>query len=88
MSAPKAFHTASVIDGNIYVIGGFFQEDQEYETFSTVEIYNPTTDHWTQEPDMPIGKFGHATEVIDGQIYIFGGGPLMSVQVYDPKGRL
>ena len=70
---------------------------------STVEIYDPKTDRWTQEPDMPIGKSGHAAEVINGNIYIFGGssadvrGPLTTVEVYgtgevsqsvDPVGKL
>ena len=87
---PKTSHTASVIDGKIYVIGGYVQEGQEYKNLATIEIYDPATDHWTQEPNMLIGKSGHTTEVIDGQIYIFGGNslvggdPLTSVEVYDP----
>ncbi|MDE0684448.1 MAG: sigma-70 family RNA polymerase sigma factor [Candidatus Poribacteria bacterium] len=85
MPAPKALHTASVIDGKIYVIGGYFKKDGEFKKLSTIEIYDPTTDRWTQASDMPIGKWGHKTEVIDGQIYIFGGGPVTSVQVYDPR---
>ena len=91
MVAPKTNHTASVIDGKIYVMGGYFREGEEYKTLSTIEIYDPATDRWTQEPDMLIGKSGHATEVIDGQIYIFGGdnsvggGPFTSVEVYDPR---
>ena len=86
MSAPKALHTASVIDGKIYVIGGYLRENTEFKKLSTIEIYDPRTDHWIQEPDLPMGKWGHKTEVIDGQIYIFGGGPATSVQVYDPRG--
>ena len=91
MPASKAWHTASVIDGKIYVIGGYFQEGREYKTLSTIEIYDPATDLWTQEPEMLMGKSGHTTEVIDGQIYIFEGdstgvkGPLTSVEVYDPR---
>ena len=91
MSTPKSEHTASVIDGKIYVMGGHFEEDGEYKNLSTIEIYDPATDRWTLEPDMLIGKSGHETEVIDGQIYIFGGdstgvkGPLTSVEVYDPR---
>ena len=91
MPAPKAGHTASVIDGKIYVIGGHFREGTEFKTLSTIEIYDPATDRWTQEPDMLMGKYGHATEVIDGQIYIFGGdggvgkGLLTSVEVYDAR---
>ena len=91
MIAPKAGHAASVIDGKIYVTGGYLWKNKEFKHLSTIEIYDPTTDHWTQEPDMLMGKSGHATEVIDGQIYIFGGnsdvaqGPLTSVEVYDAK---
>ena len=91
MVAPKTSHTASVIDGKIYVMGGYFQEGKEYKTLSTIEIYDPATDRWTQEPDMLIGKSGHTTAVIDGQIYIFGGDSnnfhdlLTSVEVYDPR---
>ena len=91
MVAPKTSHTASVIDGKIYVMGGYFQEGKEYKTLSTIEIYDPATDRWTQESDMLIGKSGHRTAVIDGQIYIFGGDSnnfhdlLTSVEVYDPR---
>ncbi len=85
MSVPKASHSTSVIDGKIYVMGGYLQEGKDHKTLSTIEIYDPATDRWIQESDMLIGKSGHATEVIDGQIYIFGGGPLTSVHVYDPR---
>ena len=91
MIAPKTSHAASVINGKIYVTGGYFREGEEYKTLSTIEIYDPATDHWTQEPDMLIGRSGHTTEVIDGQIYIFGGDSnnfydrLTSVEVYDPR---
>lgn len=85
MSVPKADHSTSVIGGKIYVMGGYLEEGEKYKTLSAIEVYNPATDRWTQESEMPIGKSGHATEVIDGQIYIFGGGPPTSVQVYDPR---
>ena len=85
MSVPKAAHSTSVIDGKIYVMGGYLQEGRKSKILSVIEIYDPATDRWTQESDMLIGKSGHATEVVDGQIYIFGGGPPTSVQVYDPR---
>ena len=91
MPTPRTSHTASIVDGKVYVIGGYIQEGKEYKNLATIEIYDPAADHWTQAPDMLIGRSGHTTEVIDGQIYIFGGdsdgaaGPLTSVEVYDPK---
>ena len=65
--------------------GGYLEEGKKYKLLSTIEVYDPATDRWIQESDMLIGKSGHATEVVDGQIYIFGGGPLTSVQVYHPR---
>ena len=91
MPTPKTSHTASIVDGKIYVIGGYVQEGKRVKNLATIEIYDPATDRWSQAPDMLIGRSGHTTEVIDGQIYIFGGdsnvaqGPLTSVEVYDPR---
>ena len=90
MSVPKAAHSTSVIDGKIYVMGGYFQEERKLNRLSTIEVYDPATDRWTQESDMLIGRSGHATEVIDGHIYILGGsavgkGLLTSVEVYNPR---
>ena len=72
MSEPKAGHSASAIDGKIYVIGGGFRGNGLYIYLSTIEIYDPETDIWTREPDMPMSKLGHTAEVINGEIYIFG----------------
>ena len=88
MSVPKAAHSTSVIDGKIYVMGGYLQEGRKSKILSAIEIYDPATDRWTQASDMLIGKSGHATEVVDGQLYILGGsafgkGLLTSVEVYD-----
>ena len=94
MPAAKSSHTASVIDGKIYVIGGFFRGNGlDVRYFKTIEIYHPETDRWTQKPDMPISKFGHAAEVINGNIYILTGAdpddaPFATVEVYAPEGFL
>ena len=92
MPTPKALHTASVIDGKIYVIGGGFRRGNGlFKYLSTVEVYDPKTDHWTQEQDMPTDRSGHRAEVINGNIYIFGGSndafrPLTTVAVYGTDG--
>lgn len=90
MPAEKSSHTASVINGKIYVIGGSFRgKGLDTTDFSTIDIYHPDTGRWTQKPDMPVGKSGHTAEVIKGKIYIFTGvdhddAPFATVEVYDP----
>lgn len=103
MPTPKSGHTASVINGKIYVIGGGFRGNGLFEYLSAIEVYDPEADRWTQESDMPVGKSGHEAEVINGEIYILGGSsagvraPLTTVEVYgtgevprsvDPVGKL
>lgn len=89
MLAPKAIHTTTVVNGKIYVIGGFFQSNGLFTNSSTIEIYDPAADLWNQKSEIPIGKSGHTAEKIKGDIYIFGGSniqhkdPFVTVEVYD-----
>lgn len=94
MSEPKSGHSASVIDGKIYIMGGGFRGNGLYTYLSTIEIYDPKTaktDRWTREPDMPMSKSGHTAEVINGKIYILTGAdtddaPFATVEVFAPEG--
>jgi len=79
-------HSADEIDGKIYVVGGA----ADVPAIQILQIYDPQTDTWTQGTPMPISTRGHATSVICGQIYAFGGwlrsayNPYSYVWVYDP----
>ena len=91
MPAAKSSHTASVVNGKIYVMGGFFRgAGRDFRYFSTIDIYHPETGRWTQKSKMPVGKSGHTAEVVKGKIYVFGGrieGEMktsVTVEVYDP----
>jgi len=78
-------HTASVVDGKVYIIGGLDYEvvklleegkielDKMLELFSTVDVYNPATDTWTTAPDLPNGRRSPTAAVVEGKIYIIGG---------------
>jgi N-acetylneuraminic acid mutarotase len=85
-----SLHSASVIDGKIYVIGGtdtIYRVATDY--FSTVLMYDPTTDTWTMKADMPRGRARAATCVVNGKIYAIGGSPhgdadFAFVEMYDP----
>lgn len=90
MFAPKSGHTASVINGKVYVMGGSLIVNETDVGLSTIEIYHPEIDRWTQEPEMPVAKFGHNAEVIKRKIYIINGSghddePLPTVEVYEPE---
>jgi N-acetylneuraminic acid mutarotase len=83
--------STSVLDGKIYAIGGFLKGLASHPGVTTVEVYNAATDTWTTAPDMPTGRYGAYTVVVDGKIYVFGGisgWPASAygiVEVYDPE---
>jgi N-acetylneuraminic acid mutarotase len=89
---PTARHalTTSTLDGKIYAIGGYTPGVSGYPGVVTVEIYDPATDSWTTARDMPTGRFGPRSSVVDGKIYVIGGMPRWiesaygTVEVYDP----
>ena len=84
-TARLAMGTA-VVDGKIYVIGGWSSENSP---LSVVEVYDPATDSWDTKTPMPISNGFFGCTVLDGKIYAIGGGlsrpnPLSIVEVYDP----
>jgi len=90
MPTATSLHSANVIDGKIYVIGGtdtIYRVATDY--FSTLRMYDSTTDTWTMKADMPRGRARAATCVVDGKIYAIGGSPhgdadFAFVEMYDP----
>ncbi len=89
MPTARGFTSGCVVDGNIYVIGGF---PTHYSVTTAVEMYDPTADTWTRMANMPSGRCGHATCTLDGKIYVFGGvspdgysSAKKNVYVYDPQ---
>jgi len=67
--------STSTLDGKIYAIGGYIPGVHGYPGVTTVEVYDPATDTWTTALDMPTGRFGPRTSVVDGKIYVIGGMP-------------
>ena len=62
--------TASVVDGKIYVIGGF---TETFDRFSLVEAYDPDTGSWERHEDMPTPRGDVGSAVHKGCIYATGG---------------
>jgi N-acetylneuraminic acid mutarotase len=90
------------VNGKIYVVGGgrvrgLFM----FEIFSENEVYDPTTDSWSEMARIPQAVCNYASAVVDGKIYVIGGmanfsyvgGDRMQqtytnmVQIYDPQSN-
>jgi N-acetylneuraminic acid mutarotase len=72
----RGFTTGTVIDGKIYVTGGF---PTHHSVTTANEMYDPEADTWTEMDSMPAGRCAHATCTFDGKMYVFGG---LSVSPY------
>ena len=79
---PRGEHTATVIDGKIYVLGGSVRADPDdddekdgWAGTSDMVVYDPATDSWQQwkVAHWPSGKYGHSAAVLNGKIYVTGG---------------
>jgi N-acetylneuraminic acid mutarotase len=90
MPRPRAYHTASLVDGKMYIIGGGDASEPDIEQSKIVDVYDPATDMWTTAVDHPATIGAHTDAVVDGKIYIIGGSlgpempPLSTVYEYDP----
>ncbi len=87
MKTPRFLAAATFSDGLLYVIGG---SNEEGERLSTVEAYDPRTNSWKAEAQIPIARSYPAVGTLaDGQIIAAGGGieghgPLADVELYTP----
>jgi RNA polymerase sigma factor (sigma-70 family) len=87
MSHVRHLHSASVVDGKIYVFGGF----DNASITPTVEEYDPILDKWTYKKNMPTLRYGHTATTVNGKIYIIGGSnnfgasTIATVEEYNPK---
>jgi N-acetylneuraminic acid mutarotase len=85
MPWPRRGHSASVVDGKMYIIGGVdtemqrlygagkLEEEALVEAASIVHVYDPATDTWTTAADCPFPTMNHTANVVDGKIYTIGG---------------
>jgi len=76
MPTGKYTFSTSVVNGNIYAIGGLWDNDGA-DFSSAVEEYDPIADKWTKRTDMPTARRSLSTSVANGKLYAMGGsGPL------------
>jgi N-acetylneuraminic acid mutarotase len=88
---PRSALAASVVDGKIYLMGGY-QFTRSYPGYNTTmnEVYDPETDTWTAKPSLPKGVTRPVSTTIGSKIYLMGGATFGSDwsdfnQVYDTE---
>lgn len=90
MPNPRHGAASAVVDGKVYLIGGFVGLQ---DLVGAVDEYDPATNTWKTIAEAPTLR-GHMTAAAhDGLIYVFGGSPragtfsnaLSVVEVFDPK---
>ena len=90
MPVARSSHTAVVVDGKIYVVGGEIGDDEDGAVITDrVDMYDPAADSWQQMAAMPTARNSHAAAVVDGKIYVSGGLSrraeyLDALEAYDP----
>ena len=96
MPTPRTSARAAVVNGIIYVFGGYSGKDNRGMNLNfpvVVETYDPTTDTWTQKRDMPFSRVEFDLGVAAGRIYLIGGSTGFGagyekrtgrVDIYDP----
>lgn len=93
MPTPRLYAEAAVVDGKIYVVGGYRVIDRRMKTLKVVEVYDPQTDTWVRKQDMSIPRRQFGIGVVVGKIYAIGGENffdfekpqlLNQMEVYDP----
>ena len=96
MPTPRTNAKAAVVNGTIYVFGGYNSKDnflQNWKMADHVEAYDPLTDTWIQKKEMPISRFYFGLGVVAGKAYLIGGTTGLGegqeqrmdrVDIYDP----
>ncbi len=75
MPEPRNHHSAAVVNGKLYAIGGQRGHDMGTDDQKFLHEYDPNNDSWTRKADL-VGDRSHfepGTIVYDGKIIIVGG---------------
>jgi N-acetylneuraminic acid mutarotase len=83
---------ANVVDGKIYLIGGWNQSatSNHVDKSAQVDMYDPSSDTWATGSPIPTAVAGYASAVVDNKIYVISGvagGTITTnlTQIYNPR---
>jgi N-acetylneuraminic acid mutarotase len=77
-------HGAAVIDGKIYVVGGYATNGIDRTNLAEVDTYDPVTDLWESKASLPTPRSNLVVVVAAGKIYAIGGDRGVVNEMYDP----
>lgn len=80
MNVCRANAAVTVLNGYIYIAGGL---NKHGYAISSVELYDPQTDEWTQLPPIPQDKTEHTVFELSGILHAIGGYDT-AIRKFDP----
>mmetsp|Transcript_32816 Transcript_32816/g.71627 ORF Transcript_32816/g.71627 Transcript_32816/m.71627 type:complete len:398 (+) Transcript_32816:57-1250(+) len=88
MSTTRLGHSATALDGKLYVCGGFEPLGMGV-WHSSMERYHPRGKTWTLLPPMTYGRHFHAAAALKGELFVCGGhtagGVVNSMEKFNPS---
>ena len=66
--------TGAAVGGMLYAMGGIDPDNDYSKAVNTNYQYDPCGDRWTQVLSMPTKRWDAASAVVNGKIYVMGGG--------------
>jgi N-acetylneuraminic acid mutarotase len=75
MPKARSYISSAVIQGNIYVFGGYLGNVINVSAFGSYYIYDPTKDQWSEGGSMDRVRAGHTSTIANGRVYFIGGRP-------------
>lgn len=87
----RAGHRMTSHGNRLFVIGGYTQEEVARFHVSTTEMFDISTNQWTELSSTPIPVFSPCVTLLDNMVFVFGGENLdlrqrvNAIQAYDLK---
>lgn len=70
LPTPRQEVAVAVLDGRVYVVGGFGESAQAVDV---VEAYDPTNNRWQPRAPLPVPLHHTAAATVDGRLFVVGG---------------
>jgi N-acetylneuraminic acid mutarotase len=84
----RAELAVNAVNGKIYAIGGFFL-GIFWLPSNLTEVYDPVTDTWTTNAEMPTAVYSCTSAVVDNKVYLIENGRSVTIpclnQIYDTE---